>query len=330
MSKPVLQLRAPPAQVLRALDKAQRRLRAAAYAPWRGVLFSLVALLAACVAVGVLGPPGFVTGLSLFVGFGASGTLLLVGIAAWTQWRQGQAQRAVDDNLRRSRLVRVVLQRLQRDMAPDTPVDLRLRLVPLPDGPGSRTHPRYARSKSPEDLFDRWLTLETRLADGTHLRLRIVEWRRGRSRKSGKLKVRDWAALDVQLRVKAKRHPGLAMLTEARALQAVRLPRGATRPRLQLSADRLRLRVRLDGDWKPEGPREDSVVETAPGKVTGTVTVQGEGSLSFAAPPGFTVTRLHPPDASRAITMMLLSLYQMLHLARPESHGKARRRRPSV
>ncbi|NOJ91409.1 hypothetical protein HMI51_00375 [Corallococcus coralloides] len=204
---------------------------------------------------------------------------------------------------RRPELVRRVLLRLNEDLAPKTPVRLRLRPDPRPEGPGSSFYDLKLRSKATSEVLDPWLTLETRLADGAHLRLSAVERRRNKlcvpgpnsTRRRKKFKEYDTLFLEARLRVKAKRHPELAALSLDQAQEAVRLPPGAKLQRLRITGEHLRIRIRLEESWLPHVPK-DATAEASPA-----------------------------PDASRAVTMMLLSLYQMLHLARTPKAVKRRR-----
>ncbi|RKG67778.1 hypothetical protein D7V80_14855 [Corallococcus sp. CA054B] len=204
---------------------------------------------------------------------------------------------------RRPELVRRVLLRLREDVAPGTPVRLRLRPDPRPEGPGSSFYDLKLLSKAGTDVLDPWLTLETRLADGSHLRLSAVERRRNKlcvpgpnaTRRRKKSKEYDTLFLEARLRVKAKRHPDLAALSPDRAQEAVRLPTGAKLQRLRITGEHLRIRIRLEESWLPHVPK-DAAAEASPA-----------------------------PDASRAVTMMLLSLYQMLHLARTPEATRRRR-----
>ncbi|RKH58419.1 hypothetical protein D7W81_29135 [Corallococcus aberystwythensis] len=216
-----------------------------------------------------------------------------------------------DELNRRPELVLRVLRRLKADLAPDAPVRLRFRPDPRPQGPGSSFYEMKFTRKPPPDVLDPWLLLETRLMDGAHLRLSAVERRRNKVSTRGrrkKTKEYDTLFLDALLRVKAKRHPQLAALPEDQAREAVRLPPGAALQRLRISGERLRLRIRVEEGWLPHVPKDAA----------------GEGATA--------------PDASRAVIMMLLSLYQMLHLARmppapvavpkpSRRRGKSRRRR---
>ncbi|RKG90325.1 hypothetical protein D7W82_04435 [Corallococcus sp. CA049B] len=204
---------------------------------------------------------------------------------------------------RRPELVRRVLLRLKEDLAPRSPVRLRLRPDPRPEGPGSSFYDLKLRSKATSEVLDPWLTLETRLADGAHLRLSAVERRRNKlcvpgpksTRRRKKFKEYDTLLLEARLRVKAKRHPELAALSLDQAQEAVRLPPGAKLQRLRITGEHLRIRIRLEESWLPHVPK-DATAEASPA-----------------------------PDASRAVTMMLLSLYQMLHLARTPKAVKRRR-----
>ncbi|MHA7630191.1 hypothetical protein [Corallococcus sp. M7] len=204
---------------------------------------------------------------------------------------------------RRPELVRRVLRRLRMDLAPNTPVRLRFRPDPRPEGPGSSFYDLKLTRKVVPDVLDPWLTLEMRLADGAHLRLSAVERRRVKesvpgpnsTRRRKKTKEYDTLLLEARLRVKAKRHPRLATLSQDQAREAVLLPPGAKLQRLRITGEQLRLRIRLEESWLPHVPK-DAAAETSP-----------------------------PPDASRAVTMMLLSLYQMLHLARTPKAIQRRR-----
>ncbi|WP_375755836.1 hypothetical protein [Corallococcus exercitus] len=288
-----VELRAPVEQVLRDLDaipKAWARTRNRR----RAVTFTVLGGVALCaVAGGVLS--GGVALLAMLLAFGLAVGLLFHRLG-WTVPLHEQWMPAFAPDRRRLLAVRV-LQRLQGDLPPGAPVHLRLVPLPRPNGPGSgASRPSYWTER-PADGLDAWLLLETRLADGAHLRLRAVERRRhrptrwqGRDARYLRTKARDVLFVDVQLRVKPRRHPLLASLTEARALPAVRLPRDVKLQRLRIAEDRLRLRVRLaDPYWVAVVPRE------VPGAKRGPY---------------------HGPDVSRTVTLMLLSLYQLLHVAR--------------
>ncbi|RKI20085.1 hypothetical protein D7Y15_01620 [Corallococcus sp. AB030] len=242
-----------------------------------------------------IGIAGTVEGpLSVVAGVLGLGLAAALGIRGMFSTRFRVPGHAGDYPGRRPELVVRVLQRLKADLAPDTPVRLRLRPDPRPQGPGSSLYVLKRIKTAPPDVLDPWLTLETRLADGSHLRLSAVERRRVRvsdrgpngPRRRTRIKENDALFLEARLRVKEKRHPRLAALSLDRARAAVRLPPGAKLQRLRITGEHLRLRIQLEETWRPFVPKDT-----------------GEEKSST-------------PDASRAVTMMLLSLYQMLHLAR--------------
>ncbi|CAM3408557.1 hypothetical protein G4177_00540 [Corallococcus sp. ZKHCc1 1396] len=210
---------------------------------------------------------------------------------------------------RRYGLVTTLLTRLQVDLEKDARVDLTLDLAPNDEvrkrvDQGSKGQWQY------EDFTDTWLELQGRFADGTHLHLSMVEHLRKRSRTQrnarGKTKTKrkqkGKALMQVSLRVKPERHPGLASLAES-AKSAARLPPGIHLSRIRVDADRVGMRALLDHDWvarapKPEFPRASLAM--APSK--------GRKPKVPVAPPG-------KHDASRTATMMLLSLYQVLNFS---------------
>ncbi|WP_255208512.1 MULTISPECIES: hypothetical protein [unclassified Myxococcus] len=196
--------------------------------------------------------------------------------------------RSLDLENRRYTLASQVLHRLRRDIGPDAPVKLVLDFTPV-DSPGKLQGKRVTPTGwDAENFADPWFTLQTRLLDGTHLRIAMVQWLEKRSRtrrsSSGKTKTkhrkRSWALLQVQLRVKAERHPDLALL-EPEARQAMRLPDGAAVDKLQLGEDRMSLRTLVESEWDA-GPAIPS----------------------------------NAVDAPKTVVMMLLSLYQVLNYSK--------------
>jgi hypothetical protein len=205
---------------------------------------------------------------------------------------------------RRYGLVARLLQRFEVDLDPNVPVEVRMDLAP-PDekhklvGKGQR-----GRWKC-EDFTDAWLSLQGRFVNGTSVHLSMVDHLQKRSRSKtnarGKTKTKTKrkgkSLLQVHLRVKPERYPGLANL-EKRARAAVRLPKDVPLKRLEVSEDRLAMRTQLGHDWVHEAPKP------APGK-------------AVVPPAGH--------DASRTVTMMLLSLSQVLgSTRRPPQQGKMR------
>ncbi len=157
---------------------------------------------------------------------------------------------------RRYELVARLLQRLRKDIAPDEPVTVELDFRPTTDKENLADRGSAGEWKT-ESFVQRWLTLQVRLMDGTHLRLGMEERlqlrRRTRINPRGKYKTKNkqkgTALLHVQLRVKPEHHPHLARL-EARARQAVRLPEYVSLVKLEVAEDRLSLRSGLPLDWE--------------------------------------------------------------------------------
>ncbi|WP_228559578.1 MULTISPECIES: hypothetical protein [unclassified Myxococcus] len=196
--------------------------------------------------------------------------------------------RRLDLENRRYTLASQVIHRLRRDIGPDASVRLELDFTPADSSEkllGKHTTPSGWKA---ENFSDPWFTLQTRLLDGTHLRIAMVQrlMKRSRTRRSasGKYKTKhrqdSWALLQVQLRVKAARHQDLALL-EPEARQAMRLPEDVAVDKLQLGEDRMFLRTLVEKDWDA-GPN-----------------VQGDAV-----------------DAPKTVVMMLLSLYQVLNSSR--------------
>ncbi|WP_375755837.1 hypothetical protein [Corallococcus exercitus] len=239
-------------------------------------------------------------------------TLLAVGLFLFL-WRFALKDRDLDN--RRYGLAQVLLKRLQVDLSPDAPVRLKLDLRP-PDLLEKRVKQDMVGWWNTGFFVDPWFMLETRLADGTFLRIRMVErlQKRERSKTSAsgksrtKTKRKGSARLEVSVRVKPERYPGLERL-KARATAATRLPRRVELERVRVAVDRLSLRARLSDEWVAR-----------PEKVAGDPEA-----------PAFWKQALEKDDASRTATMMLLSLYQVLGYARRRAKQQAARgRRRSV
>ncbi|NOK17375.1 hypothetical protein [Corallococcus carmarthensis] len=266
-------------------------------------------LLAAGVCIGVLllvplDQKGGVFALLLFFGsfMGLGGVLAL--IASWVGGRPPMEvssslleERFVDPYEQQRRLLlATLLQRFQLDLLDDTPVDVTLDLSSSLD-PSKRVHlGSYGTGIREEDFANPWLSLQGRLADGTRLHLSVVDVARMFQRTKDlprkvktRSKRRGVSLIQVALRVKPERHPGLAAL-EKRARDAVRLPHGATLKRVRVAEDRVELRVLLDEDWVAQAPDPSQVLPDKARKAD--------------AP---------KPDASRTATMMLLSLCQVLN-----------------
>ncbi len=217
-----------------------------------------------------------------FVGFILTAALF---VAMSVCSKKGLSFGTLDLQDRRYELVRNLLQRLRKDIAPEEPVTLEVDFHPA-DDPSNLTGRGRVGTWNAESFVQRWLSLQVRVLDGTHLRLGMEERLQLRSRtktnRRGKRKTKNkqkgTALLHVQLRVKPERHPQLAQLGSL-AKTAVRLPKDVKLVRLDVAADRLSLRAVMPLDWEARETR----------------------------PVGPSV------DASRAYLMMLLSLYQVLN-----------------
>ncbi|GMU11011.1 hypothetical protein [Corallococcus caeni] len=298
----------PVPQVLDFLDTLQREARREAHRkPGRWVTLVVSGLILTCVVLCLVYPepvPQIAGFMAFWMGCG-------LAIFRYSLRFGGRVNPFVgfEQRTRRPELVAVLLRRLQRDLPADGTVSLKLRPEPIPTGPGSLLPPAHVPHTPAWTKVDAWLELKTRLVDGAHLRLGILEKRRCQIRARPaptkpnrlKLKYRDVLYVELGLRVKARRHPKLATLTEAEARRCVRLPDGVTFRRLRVSADALRLQVQVREPWCARLPKG--------------VSYRSDGKL---APDEavFWRTRLGWLDASRLLTGLLLSLYQMLHVAR--------------
>ncbi|RKG70722.1 hypothetical protein D7V80_03940 [Corallococcus sp. CA054B] len=228
------------------------------------------------------------------------GALLVVGLLLFL-WRYTLKPRDLDN--RRYGLAQALLRRLEMDLAPDAPVRLKLDLRP-PDVLDKRVRQALVGWWNTDFFVDPWFMLETRLADGAFVQIRMVErvQKRERSKTSAsgktrtKTKRKGFAQLSVSVRVKPKRYPGLERL-KVRATAATRLPRKVELERVRVAPGRLLLRARLSDEWVARAEREPETRD----------------------------------DASRTATMMLLSLYQVLGYTRRRAKLQAARgRRRSV
>lgn len=215
--------------------------------------------------------------------------LIVVGIIAFVM-RSRHAK--LDLENRRYELVSRLVKMLQADTAPQAPVTLE---IDLRDG----THPAkfFGEGKTPsgwqaKSYIDRWLSLQSRLVDGTHLRLEMIERtdKRTRTRRgsSGRTKLKSRTVSDalvrVRLQVKTEKYQHLGRLG-ARARDAVRLPAGARLKSFSVEPDRVDLTVLITDPW--------GVENTPPHENT-----------------------LQKVNAVQVVAMSLLSLYQVLNLSR--------------
>ncbi|MCY1040055.1 hypothetical protein OV208_01890 [Corallococcus sp. bb12-1] len=244
---------------------------------------------------------------------------ILLGVLGFTLWilqsLRGFLLLLYKDILqeRRSDLALVLIHRLQVDLEPGALVGLRL-VLDASDLEVKRVRERPQGRWTVKDYVDPWLAFQGRLRDGTRLRLTAVErvrtlFRWKESKNGLKLKPRTRVRscstrLRVMLRVKPKRYLGLKPLEDA-----VRLPPDVTLERLRISQDRLDLRVVMEGEhWVARAPPEGTPAPAPRG---------------MSWPPRETTGPR--TNASRVVTMLLLSLYQTLGATR--AREKARRAR---
>lgn len=214
--------------------------------------------------------------------------LIIVGIIAMVM-RSHHARFNLEN--RRYELVSRLLQLLQADTAPEEPLDVEMDLRPGTHPAKFRIEGKTSSGWKVKSYIDRWLSLQGRLLDGTHLRLelteRIDERTRTRRGSSGKMKTKSRTVSDalvrVRLQVKPEKYPHLGRLG-ARARQAVQLPRGARLKTLSVEPDRLTLTVLVSDPWvtghEPQWQKDRGV------------------------------------NAIRVVAMSLMSLYQLLNLSR--------------
>ncbi|MCP3143089.1 hypothetical protein [Pyxidicoccus xibeiensis] len=261
---------------LRHLDTEAKKARAA----WKDRSFTLAFAGPGLLVVSLVlyvSKPGIVAGTGLTLG-----GVLIFGL--FLSLFRVLRLKMVDLEERRYALALRVLQRLSEDIGPDEPVTLELDLHLTMDA-RNRTARGTSGAWKTEHFVNRWLSFQARLRDGTHLRLgmeqraqhRVRERRNPRGRLKIKRKNKGTALIDVQLRVKPERHPGLARLGQD-ARKVVKLPPGVALARLEVTDDRLSLRSRMEDGWEAK-PR------------------MRNASL----------------DAPRTVVMMLLSLYQVLN-----------------
>ncbi|MBN8229946.1 hypothetical protein JYK02_20750 [Corallococcus macrosporus] len=240
---------------------------------------------------------GFVCFLTLFGGFMVLIVSFTGGVGPLMETSRFMEERFLAPYKEQRRLLlATLLQRFQVDLDAKAPVDVTLDLT-SPLAQGNRVHHGKHGTGTREDFVQPWLSLRGPFADGTELRLSVVDQvrilRRTKTtalKSKTKQKRSGGSLMTVALRVKPERYPGLAAM-EAHALGAVRLPPGARLKRVRVAEDRVELRVLLDEDWVAQAPR-------APSKVP-----PDEAEPADEA----------EPDASRTVTMMLLSLYQVLN-----------------
>lgn len=217
--------------------------------------------------------------------------LMLVGFVLCIAWvinafrlRAKYEQRDLED--RRYQLIARLVRCLAMDMRPDQPLRVMLDLR-KPDVAPKHTHKGTTNGWAVEYFRDPWLQLQGRFADGTRFAIRITDIVQNRSRpkigQSGKRKIKTKqkgkAIAVVELAAKPEAYPLLPQVAEG-VREAVQLPGQARLKDLKIRGHRLALECIIPYDWHEAEESEDRLV------------------------------------GSRVVAMMLLSLYQVLNLAR--------------
>ncbi len=157
---------------------------------------------------------------------------------------------------RRYELIAQLVGILSTDMSPAEPIQLAINLLPQDDkskhsGKGEAGH------WTVNHFHDPWLTLESRLLDGTKFSLHMAEkhqrrsrWKRGRSGKSKhKVKTKNSSEVSLFLKVKPEKYRQLEQLG-ASAHEAIKLPDWADIKSLEIDSQTLSLRVTTRRAWQ--------------------------------------------------------------------------------
>lgn len=211
---------------------------------------------------------------------------LVAAIYCFVQYKRYRRQN-VDD--RRYMLTSKLVELLRVDLAPDATVQTKVDLRPVDDKSKLERQGQVGAWKV-RFFRDPWLQLSGRLLDGTSFELSQTDLHQARSKRkrsrSGKIKFKSKtkSAFEAELRLRFKPAKYRHMATlKADAEQAVQLPQGVTMKRLRYSDRELGLRVTSKSSWCVRGPEERV----------------GRGI-----------------DATRALSLMFLSLYQILNLSK--------------
>jgi len=190
---------------------------------------------------------------------GATGGLLVITIVAFII--RGRRKR-LDTEDRRYELLGQVLKLLKADMADDATIKVRLDLGKA-DTKAKFDKKGQAGRWKVKYYVDPWLQLRGRLLDGTRFLLTMIDktqhrscWKTSMSgKKKYKTKTKHGAEASLLLKVKPSRHPALQKLgTDASA--ALQLPPNVEAKDLQVGAEGITLKTRLDPDWAVPGPND--------------------------------------------------------------------------
>ena len=195
---------------------------------------------------------------------------------------------------RRYELIAQLVGMLSTDMSPAEPIQVAINLLPQNDKSKFRGKDKTGRW-TVSHFHDPWLTLESRLLDGTKFSLHMSEklqqrtcWKRGRSGKmKHKSKSKNSSEVALFLKVKPEKYPQLEQLG-ATAHEAIKLPDWADIKSLEIDSQSLSLRVTTSKSWQV-----------------------GTGEKPTQT------------DGTQLVSTMFLSLYQVLTLSR--EIGKSQR-----
>jgi hypothetical protein len=212
-------------------------------------------------------------------------------IATIVSWIVRSRRKRLDTEDRRYELVGQLLRLLKTDMAADATVNVRLDLGPA-DARAKFDREGEAGPWSVKYYVDPWLQLRGRLLDGTRFLVTMIEktqhrsrWKRSASGKmKRKTKTKSGSEASLLLKIKPSRHPALQKLGSD-ANGALQLPPEVQPKDLQVTAEGIVLKTRLDPEWVVPGPNEREEDMTG-------------------------------PSGPHAVAMMFLSLYQILNLSK--------------
>jgi len=232
--------------------------------------------------------------IALFVGGPGPiiGLIFLVGFGVALFVRSGHKSSNVEN--RRYELVAGLLPLLEADMNPDALIDISLDLRELEDGAKldrtdelGRTTERY--------YVDPWLKISGRFLDGTSFQIGFLDRMRVRhvvkysasGKRKSKTKRKAKLSIVVQLKVKPDRYPALSHVVDG-SKGAVQIPPGCVVLGLKSNGPSLSLKVEPPEYWDAEVPGEPAA----------------------------------DPSGANIIAMMMLSLYQVLTLAKTIDKGQ--------
>ena len=189
---------------------------------------------------------------------------------------------------RRYELLANLLPLLDSDMAPDAELTVRMDFRPSADH-SKHVGSSKIRGWDVESYKDPWLELSGRFVDGTSFVIGVVHSLQKRSRTkisaSGKYKrktkEKEKAHIALRLSAKPAKYPRWTQVS-AGVQMAVQLPEGATLLNLETNGHRMAMKVGIPSDWDEAKP--------------------GESKVRYSG--------------SQTIAMMLMSLYQVLNLAK--------------